>query len=105
MGGVCVDNETKEILQLILKGQEELKQEISGVKKEVSSVKEEVASVKQEVASVKREVANVKQEVEGLKQITSNISQRVIKIEAVQEYEIKWLDKIDQQIQPRKMAN
>lgn len=41
----CMDIETKEILQLILKGQEELKLEVSGLKQEVSGIKQDIQSI------------------------------------------------------------
>lgn len=60
IGGVLtMDNETKEILQLILNGQEELKQNVNELKQDVSVLKQDVSGLKQNMQNINLKLENV----------------------------------------------
>lgn len=78
-----MDNETKEMLQQILA---------------------KVSSLDTKVSSLEAGQQGLKQELSEVKQLATNINQRLIKVEAVQDYELKWLDKIDQRLQIQELT-
>lgn len=67
IGGVLtMDNETKEILQLILNGQEELKQNVNELKQDVSVLKQDVSVLKQDVSGLKQNMQNINLKLENV---------------------------------------
>ncbi|MEG0395774.1 MAG: hypothetical protein RR576_03370 [Oscillospiraceae bacterium] len=72
-----MDNETKEMLQLILNKVTTLETDMSTVKQDVSGLKQDLSTVKQDVSGLKQDVSAVKQDVSGLKQDMSAVKQEV----------------------------
>ncbi|MEG2659430.1 MAG: hypothetical protein RR978_01795 [Oscillospiraceae bacterium] len=66
-----MDNETKEMLQLILNKVTTLETDMSAVKQEVSGLTQDMSTVKQDVSGLKQDMSTVKQEVSDVKHLAT----------------------------------
>ena len=68
----------REMLELIIKNQQEMKQDVDEIKKDVAGLKQDVNGIKQEVDGIKQDVAVLRQEVDGIKQDVAVLKQDVL---------------------------
>jgi len=67
----------KELLELLVKEVQGVKQDVQGVKQDVQGLKQEMQEVKQDVQGLKQEMQEVKLDVQGLKQDNKIINEKL----------------------------